>query len=64
MQKFNLTQYDSVKEDKPAPLPTHQEISLDPVTVSNAVAMEFYEVAKKHGFDNDKAYHAKFVKEE
>lgn len=64
VQKFNLTQYDSVKEDKPATLPTHQEISLDPVTVSNAVAMEFYEVAKKHGFDNDKAYHAKYVKEE
>ena len=64
VQKFNLTQYDSVKEDKPTTPSAHQEISLDPVTVSNAVAMEFYEVAKKHGFDNDKAYHAKYVKEE
>lgn len=56
VDKHNLTQYDSV----PAiPADTgYQKISLDEVEVPVMVAMEFYAAAKKHGLDNDVAYHA------
>lgn len=37
----------------------YQRISLDPVEVPVEVAMEFYQAARKHGLDNDVAYHAK-----
>lgn len=63
VKQFNLTRYDAdIKEDKPAD-PTHQEIWLDHTVLPNAAAMEFYLIAKKYGLDNDKAYHAKYVKE-
>lgn len=48
------------KMDKPT-APTKQTISLDPVTLPNAAAMEFYLLAKKYGLDNDKYYHAKYA---
>lgn len=48
------------KMDKPA-TPTKQIISLDPVTLPNAAAMEFYMLAKKYGLDNDRYYHAKYA---
>lgn len=63
VKQFNLTRYDAaIKEDKPSD-PTHQEIWLDHTVLPNAAAMEFYLIAKKYGLDNDKAYHAKYVKE-
>ena len=56
MDKHNLTQYDSVPE---VPADTgYQKISLDEIEVPVAVAMEFFAAAKKHGLDNDVAYHA------
>ena len=48
------------KMDKPT-TPTKQTISLDPVTLPNAAAMEFYLLAKKYGLDNDRYYHAKYA---
>lgn len=48
------------KMDKPA-AQTKQTISLDPVTLPNAAAMEFYLLAKKYGLDNDRYYHAKYA---
>ena len=63
VKQFNLTRYDAaIKDDKPADH-THQEIWLDHTVLPNAAAMEFYLIAKKYGLDNDKAYHAKYVKE-
>ena len=41
--------------------PAKQTISLDPVTLPNAAAMEFYLLAKKYGLDNDRYYHAKYA---
>ena len=38
-----------------------QRVWLDPVEVPVSVAMEYYMAAKKHGLDNDKAYHAENV---
>ena len=56
VDKHNLTQYDSVPE---VPADTgYQKISLDEIEVPVAVAMEFFAAAKKHGLDNDVAYHA------
>lgn len=57
VDKYNLTQYDTVEPESPS----RQEISLDAVEVPVAVAMEFYLAAKKHGLDGDKAYHAENV---
>ena len=56
VEKHNLTQYDPAPE---APKDTgYQRISLDEIEVPVAVAMEFFAAAKKHGLDNDVAYHA------
>ena len=56
VDKHNLTQYDSVPE---VPADTgYQKISLDEIEVPVMVAMEFFAAAKKHGLDNDVAYHA------
>ena len=64
VKQFNLTRYDVLfKEDESSADPTHQEIWLDHTVLPNAAAMEFYLIAKKYGLDNDKAYHAKYVKE-
>lgn len=57
VEKHNLTQYDT----KPAAQHTKQIISIDPVELPNAAAMEFYVLAKKYGLDNDKYYHAKYA---
>lgn len=64
VDKFNLTQYDDkntpVAPAEPA-VPTKQIISIDPVELPNAAAMEFYKLAQKYGLDNDRYYHAKYV---
>ena len=64
VDKFNLTQYDAtntpVVPAEPA-VPTKQIISIDPVELPNAAAMEFYKLAQKYGLDNDRYYHAKYV---
>lgn len=59
VDKYNLTQYDQVKPETN----TRQMISLDPVEVTEDVAMEFYLAAKKHGMADDKAYHAEYTKQ-
>ena len=56
VDKHDLTQYDTVQEP---PVDTgYQKISLDEIEVPVMVAMEFFAAAKKHGLDNDVAYHA------
>lgn len=61
VDKHNLTQYDATNTPVAPTAPTKQTISLDPVTLPNAAAMEFYMLAKKYGLDNDRYYHAKYV---
>lgn len=56
VDKHNLTQYDQLSGNSDM-----QRVWLDPVEVPVSVAMEFYMAAKKHGLDNDKAYHAENV---
>lgn len=59
VDKHDLTQYDIVQEP---PVDTgYQKISLDEVEVPVAVAMAFFAAAKKHGLDNDVAYHAEYA---
>ena len=59
VDKHNLTQYDPAQTE---PQKTeYQEICLDEVEVPVEVAMEFYAAAKKHGLDNDVAYHAEYA---
>lgn len=56
VDKHDLTQYDTVQEP---PVDTgYQKISLDEIEVPVMVAMEFFAAAKKHGLDNNVAYHA------
>lgn len=56
VDKHDLTQYDTVQE--PSVDTGYQKISLDEIEVPVMVAMEFFAAAKKHGLDNDVAYHA------
>ena len=56
VDKHDLTQYDTVQE--PSVNTGYQKISLDEIEVPVMVAMEFFAAAKKHGLDNDVAYHA------
>lgn len=56
VDKHNLTQYDQLSGNSDM-----QRVWLDSVEVPVSVAMEFYMAAKKHGLDNDKAYHAENV---